>query len=317
MKHLMGADFFTADLPLSVHEARHGAITPHQHEFFELVYVLSGSGVHCIGTTNYPIHAGDVYVISPDEPHAYHPVDGSELRIINVLFMPGILDESMLNSPALAGLTEFLYIEPLFREEAQFAHRLNLQGSAAYRIETLLWDMEQEQKAAAAGYNIVLRNMFCTLLVLMSRAYTQHLTQPDLKSEWRRRHRVVEAALHYIEAHHTEALSLDEVARHTAMSPSRLAHLFKEHTRRSILAYLHEYRIGRVCADLLRTDRPISELALEMGYGDLAFFNRLFRRYMACSPSEYRRRFRLVPPTAPDQTRNTGHTVVHDGSPAG
>src|SRR5688500_18312096 len=80
MKHLIGADFFTAELPLCVREARHGALDSHQHEFFELVYVLDGCGLHRIGANNYPIHAGDVYVISPDEPHAYHPVHGSQLR---------------------------------------------------------------------------------------------------------------------------------------------------------------------------------------------------------------------------------------------
>ncbi len=291
MRHLLSAEFFTAELPLHVVEARHGAVTAHRHEFFELVYVMQGRGIHRIGAATYPIQAGDVYVISPDEPHAYYPANDEELRIVNVLFLPRILDEALLNNSALAGLAKLLYIEPLFREEAQFAHRLNLQGAAAYRVDALLHEMAQEQQCKAAGYEIVLRNMFCTLLVLLSRAYEQQLDAAAHEPAWSRRHAVVEAALRFIELHHTEALSLDDVARHTAMSPSRLAHLFKEHTRRSILAYLHEYRIGRICSDLLHTNRPVSELALNMGYGDLGFFHRVFRRHTGCSPTEYRRRF--------------------------
>lgn len=289
MKHLLSADFFTAELPLHVVEARHGAITPHRHEFFELVYVLEGRGLHRIGAAAYPIRSGDVYVISPHEPHAYYPENGDVLRIVNLLFLPAIVPEALLKCGALNSLDRLLYIEPLLREEAHWAHRLNLQGAAAYRVEALLREMQAEQHAEAAGYEIVLRNLFCTLLVLLSRSYEQ-LAQHS-PPEWSQRHEVVEAALRYIELHHTEALSLDRIARHAAISPSRLAHIFKQHTRRSILHYLHEYRIGRICDGLLRTNQPISELALSMGYGDLSFFGRVFRRHVGCSPTQYRRRF--------------------------
>jgi AraC-like DNA-binding protein len=292
MTHLLSADFFTADFPLHIVEVQHGPVTAHQHEFFELVYLIKGRGLHRIGDTSYPIQTGDVYVISPDEPHAYFPLEGDEVRIFNLLFLPGILDEALLSASGLCGLTKLLYIEPLFREEAQFAHRLNLQGAIAYRVETMLREMEQEQQAHAPGFEIVLRNMFCTLLVLLSRAYEQQISRCGIGPEFSRRHAVVEAAVRYIEEHHAEAVSLSDVARHTAMSPSRLAHLFKEHTRRSILEYLHEFRIRRICQDLLSTDTPVSELALNLGYGDLGFFHRVFRRHTGCSPTEYRRNFR-------------------------
>ena len=294
MTHLLSADFFTADFPLYVAEMRHGMIDSHCHEFFEMVYLKSGRGEHRIGATSYPIQAGDVYVISPDEPHAYYPVDGAEVRIVNLLFLPRILDEALLSSSAGAGLTQLLYVEPLFREEAQFAHRLNLQGALAYRVETLLQEMEQEQELRACGLELVMRNLFCMLLVLLSRAYAQQISSTGVAGEWTRRHAVVEEAMRYIEAHHAEAVSLTDVARHTAMSPSRLAHLFKQHTRRSILAYLHEFRINRICDCLLATDAPVSELAFNLGYGDLAFFNRVFRRQTGFNPTEYRRRFRTA-----------------------
>jgi AraC-like DNA-binding protein len=299
MTHLLSADFFTVDFPLYVAEMRHGMIDSHCHEFFELVYLKSGRGEHCIGGASYPIQAGDVYVISPDEPHAYYPVDGADVCIVNLLFLPRILDETLLGSTVGEGLTQLLYIEPLFREEAQFAHRLNLQGALAYRVEALLRELEQEQALRACGFELVMRNLFCMLLVLLSRAYEQQINGSGAAGEWTRRHVVVEEAMRYIEAHHAEALSLTDVARHTAMSPSRLAHLFKQHTRRSILAYLHEFRINRICDCLLTTDASVSELASNLGYGDLAFFNRVFRRQTGCSPTEYRRRYRTTVGAAP------------------
>lgn len=292
MQHLMSANYFCDTFPLFVSPARHGMVASHYHDFFELVYVISGSGMHAIGNASYPIHAGDIYAISPNEPHAYYPIDGQQLNIINILFKPEILDDSLLNSGAQIGLTGLLYLEPLFRIESSFAHRLNVQGVLAYRIEQLLNEMQNEQNERLPGYELVLKNTFCNLLILISRAYEKQLQKSGVNSEFSRRHAVVEAAMRYIEAHHTEAVSLADVAQHTAMSASRLAHLFKQHTRRSLIAYLHEYRINRVSADLLQSDAPVSELAKRLGYSDLRFFYRIFRRYRACSPTEYRQRFR-------------------------
>lgn len=152
--------------------------------------------------------------------------------------------------------------------------------------------MLREQQARASGYELVLTSMFCTLLVWLSRAYEQQSAQEGTELEFMRRHAVVAAAVRYIEFHHAEPISLADVAQHTAMSTSRLAHLFKQHTHRSILAYLHEYRIGRICEELLRTDTPITELAAALGYGDLRFFHRVFRRQVGYSPTAYRRQFR-------------------------
>jgi AraC-like DNA-binding protein len=292
MPHLLNREYFSSDFPLCIMEAKHGTLESHCHEFFELVYLVSGQGVHRIGAHSYPIQAGDVYVISPDEPHAYYPREGAAVQIVNVLFLPSLLDASLMQSAAGAGVTKLLYVEPLFRVEARFKHRLNLQGALAYRVEQMLREMRLEQEAQAPGYGLVLRNMFSTLLVVLSRAYEQQLSQQGVEPEFSRRHAVVEAAMEYIEAHYTEPVSLVDVAQHTAMSPSRLAHLFKEHTRRTILAYLHEFRIKKVCSDLLNSDAPVSELAFGLGYGDLRFFHRVFRRHTGYTPTEYRRTFR-------------------------
>lgn len=313
--HLLGRDFFGGEFPLYLAEARHGTVDAHCHDFFELVYLREGRGTHWIGEARYPIQAGDVYVISPGEPHAYLTHDDGNMRIINLLFLPEILDRVPLSGATLPGLTRLLYIEPLFREEAQFAHRLNLRGVPAYQVEGILDDMLREQQTRASGYELVLTSMFCTLLVWLSRAYEQQAVSEGTEREFSRRHAVVAEAVRYIESHHAEPITLSDVAQHTAISTSRLAHLFKEHTHRSILAYLHEYRISRVCEELLRTDVPVTELAATLGYGDLRFFHRVFRRQIGYSPTAYRRLFRQAPAAGPAGARTRALSQSHPEPP--
>ena len=213
--HRLGKDMLRGAFPLYVIDTRHGTIAAHCHDFFELVYLRAGRGTHRIGEAHYPIQTGDIYAISPGEPHAYTTLDDGEMRIVNLLFLPEILDRVPLAGAALSGLTRLLYIEPLFREEAKFAHRLNLRGAPAYQVETLLDEMLREQQASAAGYELVLTSLFCTLLVWLSRAYERQIRQDGTELEFTRRHAVVSAAVIF---------SLRN--QHTIGSLPKFAHLF-------------------------------------------------------------------------------------------
>lgn len=58
--------------------------------------------------------------------------------------------------------------------------------------------------------------------------------------------------------------------------------------------YLTRARIERACSRLRQTDQPISQIALDCGYGDQAAFTRQFNRSVGLTPSQYRKRNRLV-----------------------
>jgi len=76
------------------------------------------------------------------------------------------------------------------------------------------------------------------------------------------------------------------------MSESHLAHLFRHEVGLPVLEYIHRHRICRGCVLLLRTEMSILEIAVEVGYQSLSFFNRTFRRVVGESPREYRSRGR-------------------------
>jgi AraC-like DNA-binding protein len=81
---------------------------------------------------------------------------------------------------------------------------------------------------------------------------------------------------------------VSDVAAHVALSCSRLSHVFKQHTRRGINEYLHEYRIARACAALMESRLSVGEIAADVGYSDARFFHRVFRRHTGCNPTQYR-----------------------------
>jgi AraC-like DNA-binding protein/mannose-6-phosphate isomerase-like protein (cupin superfamily) len=297
--HLRARQYFSSAFPLYIAEVQQTAIDEHSHEFFEMVYVRRGRGWHFIEGERYPIQAGDLYVISPDETHGYAPLESETLHIINLLWMPSLVEDVLRPaksrakdaSSTLSGARQLLYVEPMLRRETRFTRRLHLSGRTALRVELLIDEMRREQAQAAAGCEMLLRHLFCALLVILSRAYDEQNERSRSRSESPRiapQEAVVSRAIEYIEENYTRAVRVSEVAAHVALSSSRLSHIFKQHTRRGINEYLHEYRIARACAALMESRLSVGEIAADVGYSDTRFFHRVFRRHTGCNPTQYR-----------------------------
>jgi AraC-like DNA-binding protein len=100
----------------------------------------------------------------------------------------------------------------------------------------------------------------------------------------------VRKALDYIRAEHARSLSVVEVARHVGLSESRLSHLVKECTGRTIVQIVRDVRIRQAQHLLERSSMSCSEIAYAVGFGDQSYFIKQFRQIVGRTPSRYRLR---------------------------
>jgi len=83
-------------------------------------------------------------------------------------------------------------------------------------------------------------------------------------------------------------IELNEIARHACLSPSRLAHLFREQVGVNIVRWREDQRITLAKHLLTTTRMPVSLIADTVGYPDQLYFSRVFRKRIGVSPSRYR-----------------------------
>jgi AraC family transcriptional regulator len=105
----------------------------------------------------------------------------------------------------------------------------------------------------------------------------------------RERRRAVEAAL-WLDAHAAEAVSLEQAARQAGLSPFHFLRVFARVLGVTPHQYLVRARLrhaAQLLADRVRP-RPVAEIALAVGFGDLSNFVRTFRRAAGISPRRFR-----------------------------
>jgi AraC family transcriptional regulator of arabinose operon len=84
-------------------------------------------------------------------------------------------------------------------------------------------------------------------------------------------------------------LSLEQVAAEVCLSPSRLAHLFREQIGVNLLRWREDQRIILAKHMLQSTATPVSAIAARVGYDDALYFSRVFRKRVGVAPTEFRR----------------------------
>ena len=99
---------------------------------------------------------------------------------------------------------------------------------------------------------------------------------------------IIKRAKEYIYEHHTEQLSLARAARAVNMSTFYFCKMFKKVTGINFTDYLSRVRIEKAKNLLLNPNLRVSEIAFEVGFQSLTHFNRVFKKLLGQSPTEYR-----------------------------
>ena len=92
----------------------------------------------------------------------------------------------------------------------------------------------------------------------------------------------------YVQEHYNEVFSLAEVAGKCALNTTSFSREFKRTSGSPLFEYINKVRVRSACVLLKHSTKSILQVATEVGYNNVSFFNRYFRRIMGMSPSRYR-----------------------------
>ncbi|NNE98595.1 MAG: helix-turn-helix transcriptional regulator [Pyrinomonadaceae bacterium] len=98
-------------------------------------------------------------------------------------------------------------------------------------------------------------------------------------------------ASEYIKANFADAPTISEVAGISGVHPTHLAREFRRHFHITIGDFVRKKRVESACQKIIRSETPLSEIALETGFFDQSHFTRIFKKATGMTPAVYRETF--------------------------
>lgn len=241
---------------------------PHTHDFVELVFVTEGRGTVTVEGQTVPIERGDMLVYNAGVTH-YEVGDREyplELRCVayDKVEMTD-LPKNWLLPPNYGWRFPSGEMYDLFRE----------------RFNAILQEFEERDQL----YSEVVQNEGRVLLMYLFRLIGHSRIARDLAGD----HPAVQQAKAYMDAHYPEPLLLDTIADACRTNKYYLAHLFSRIEGVSMGKYLLSRRLAEACRLLRESALPIGRVAEAVGFHDVSYFCRIFKKEQGVSPSAYRK----------------------------
>ena len=104
--------------------------------------------------------------------------------------------------------------------------------------------------------------------------------------------RPITDAKHFIQQHYQESLRLEDVSNAVGFNATYFSAMFKKETGQNFMDYLTELRMNKAKELLCGDECSVQDVAEQVGYRDLKYFSRLFKKTTGISPSDYKKLYR-------------------------
>ena len=249
---------------------------PHWHTAVEVIMPIVNIYTIIIGKTTYNLRESDILVIPPGELHELiAPKDGIR-RIL-------LFDYSLISS--LKGITNIFTVlnQPrlITSRNAPDTHKELVKIYDEITEEYISNNTLRE----AAIYSLIIK-----MFVIMGRKYmnTEYIF-PDVKLNKQKEYiEKFNLIFDYINENFMEDISLDVIADVAGFSKFHFSRLFKQFTDMSFYDYLNQRRVKEAEKLLLNANLSITEVAMRSGFSSISTFNRVFKNFKQCTPTEFK-----------------------------
>ncbi len=166
-----------------------------------------------------------------------------------------------------------------------------LDSSACLKIDTIFHNILKELEFRKSDYKEVTELYFLEILFMLKRAGTinkdELFNYGTTDTIW-----TILDVVYYIDRNFDSSFTLNELAARCALNSSYFSRAFKIEVGVPLFEYINRLRIDKACQLLKSSSMSIIDIAFSVGYNNVSFFNRYFKKIINNSPGEYRRRIR-------------------------
>ncbi len=263
----------------------------HVHATIELFFLIEGNRFMFVDRETYRLQAGSAMLVNHDLIHKTSVATGSPPDHRNfILQLDRTVFDGLLRQLGYPGFDEFGSIYTGVANFTEPEWKLVLHIISAFKA-ACNQDFGKTDRNPELNSFLILQAM--ELLGLFVRARRNEQSEIYKKKD----RNVVESGVHrkvhdiamYIQNNSHENISLDELAEKFYMSKSYLTRIFRNVTGFSVVEYNRFIKVKKA-QDLLRgTELSITDIAAQTGFGNITYFEKVFKQTTGQSPAQYRK----------------------------
>jgi AraC-like DNA-binding protein len=259
---------------------RHPTMVPlHFHDALELMYCNGGSVYITKSTEKFLLREGDVAALNINEMHSTICQNSNTTAYVIQILAPFI--RSISNMPPT-----YLRIPKPSSENmtpADLEHLSQLKASML-----LFFNIMDTANVDKFAY-IKAKGVLCDILYLLA-SYFQDKSRKNTKLNQKNFDRIKQIN-EYCHIHYSENISLEEISGYVGLTATSFSRFFTKNFGMAFLHYMYQIRIGHAYADVVTTNTPLVDIALENGFSGYSLFNMKFKETYGLTPAQARRRY--------------------------
>ncbi|MBS7176039.1 AraC family transcriptional regulator [Massiliimalia timonensis] len=253
-------------------------LAAHWHEEMEISLVQKGEGIYSIDAVKYHVKQGDILIIPPRSLHSGHSISGHDSQNTTVLFNTSVLASSSKD------ICNSQYILPLQECQLPITNHILADTEEAAGISEIIQRISDNMVKQDKAFSLKVKSLLFELL------YKIILVSPKEKITLTTNIAIekIKLALEYIQANYMKKIYIKDLALLTSYSESYFSKIFKQATQCSCIDYINQYRIIMAQNQLLETTKPITEIALDVGFENISYFCKEFLHMNHMTARQYR-----------------------------
>ncbi|MGY3211943.1 AraC family transcriptional regulator [Mucilaginibacter sp. HD30] len=254
--------------------------TPRANNFFELIYIVDGTGVQYINKNRFNYRKGNLFLLTPQDVHSFEVNTVTQFFFLR--FNEYFVQNNASKDKALVQRMEYILQNASHRPGCILKNKVD-KPLIASLIESII----QEQRNRQIYCDTIITQMVNTIITIVARNIALKLPK-NIKENTGE---PVLEILHYIQQNIFEPhlLRAECLSKKFAISLSYLGRYFKSQTGETLQHYIAMYKMRLVEIRLLHSDMRINEIVNELNFTDESHLNRSFKKYKGMAPSEFRK----------------------------
>jgi AraC-like DNA-binding protein len=262
-----------------IRDSEYSMETKHWHTECEIQYIVEGSRLYFIEGKKYNVGKGSLIIVDADQIH--QTTTGKEAYHERIMLL---VEKDVFNAKCAAfGFDLMVFFQ-------KYSGKVKIPAEHRSNAEKIFIDIAEELRKKDEGYEIIVQTRMLELWLLVTRIKLNAISSVDDAGNGPAKNSLVSDIVDYIRIHYKQSMSLEDISERFYLNKSYLSRIFKAATGFTVNEYINVQRIRRAQLLIENPGLNISEVARMVGYENISYFTRVFKKYIESSPSKYRKK---------------------------